>query len=153
MGGEGYVFFVVVFCFLESKWVFSASRRSGFIFFVTFFFFYKNDLFIRHKVLSEYFFCSCQRRNFFHQICWQKIVFPEKPLPSSPFKLNGCSLTKRCLLTPQVQQMGVVRKVVTFGHYHCSVLQVGCYGCVHVAVSVCSVKCRIHILRKQWNIH
>ena len=67
-------------------WVFSESKFFFRKKLSRHYFFYKN-YFWRHKVISEYLFCPCQRHKFcFHQICWH-IVSPKKSTyPPHPLK-------------------------------------------------------------------
>ena len=60
-------------------------------------FFSTKTIFLRPKVLTEYFFCPFQRQNIiFNQICRQKWFSQKKHSPPpptpTPYKLNGCSL-------------------------------------------------------------
>ena len=64
--------------------VFSESKCFCFRFAVQqTFFFATKTIFLRHKVLTEYFLCPFQRQTF----------FPTKTIAPPPFKLNGCSLS------------------------------------------------------------
>ena len=108
-GGGCYIFFS------ESKYLFTSGAQQNVFFaknygdsicFLQNIFTFKcrnTNIFLRHKVLTEYFFCPFQRQNFFNQIWRQKNH--RTPPPPRPFKLNGCSLNNyrelcnhRCIL-------------------------------------------------------
>ena len=59
--------------------VFASQRRR--IFFATLYFFYKKQYFLRHKVLTEYFFLPISETEFFFQsILPTEIFFPKKTI-------------------------------------------------------------------------
>ena len=48
------------------------------------FFSNKNNIFVRHKVLSEYIFCPCQRQTFFPSNLLTEKLSPAKPIAPTP---------------------------------------------------------------------
>ena len=90
-GGGGYVFFS------ESKYFFGLRSAAEFFFHnnLQHYFFSTKTTFLRHKVLTEFFFLPISETEFFFQSNLPTKNFPLKnysPLLLPPFKLNGCSL-------------------------------------------------------------
>ena len=57
--------------------------------------FYKNNYFIRHDVLSDYFFCPYQRQNFFSIKIADRKMFPQKTIAPPPHPSSSMDVPLR----------------------------------------------------------